>query len=500
MFLSYVTIWYPLGFRLNTMYGEKSSMIVQGLPHACGGVSAFNWRKDGSAESSPRMWGCFHIFPDELTGIQVFPTHVGVFPPSRSSTGRQSSLPHACGGVSGSGLSGEIESPSSPRMWGCFLCMTFNLTSRVVFPTHVGVFPCGVSSCCGGRRLPHACGGVSARRPSCASPKSLPHACGGVSPLYGSSTTVMPSSPRMWGCFYVTASHIIVSLVFPTHVGVFPQTELAIVLRSSLPHACGGVSKKRVSPSWCAPSSPRMWGCFRGIGQKARRNFVFPTHVGVFLRPLDCSESCASLPHACGGVSSSSRRVVRMVWSSPRMWGCFQYAKELCAEVWVFPTHVGVFPSSSTSRSGAMCLPHACGGVSTADFPAMMMDESSPRMWGCFWRTAPIENVMPVFPTHVGAIFKPYNLPTPRLPCSRPYPARTAGRAGPANAGFGKALSNHPATGNPPRRSCGKSGAWAAWLQALPVPAFRAGVEASLPAWAARRALLPLRPAPHVGR
>lgn len=105
-----------------------------------------------------------------------------------------------------------------------------------------------------------------------------------------------------------------------------------------------------------------------------------------------------------------------------------------------------------------------------------------------------------VFPTHVGCFLKPYSPPAPLLPCSRPYPAKTAERATPANAGFGKALSNHPATGNPPRRSCGKSGAWAAWLQALPVPAFRAGVEASLPVWAARRALSPLRPAPHVGR
>ena len=59
MFLSYVTIWYPLGFRLNTMYGEKSSMIVQGLPHACGGVS-----KRLSAAILCEL---------------VFPTHVGVF-------------------------------------------------------------------------------------------------------------------------------------------------------------------------------------------------------------------------------------------------------------------------------------------------------------------------------------------------------------------------------------------------------------------------------------
>ena len=166
----------------------------------------------------------------------------------------------------------------------------------------------------------------------------------------------------------------------------------------------------------------------------------------------------------------------------------------------VFPTHVGVFPGRTCPRLRVGSLPHACGGVSPSQPKPLAKTASSPRMWGCFCYAGVFTALPVVFPTHVGAIFKPYNLPTPRLPCSRPYPARTAGRAGPANAGFGKALSNHPATGNPPRRSCGKSGAWAAWLQTLPVPAFRAGAEASLPVWAARRALPPLRPAPHVGR
>ena len=182
------------------------------------------------------------------------------------------------------------------------------------------------------------------------------------------------------------------------------------------------------------------------------------------------------------------------------MWGCFCSGSLHSNSYRVFPTHVGVFLSPPFRTFWVWSLPHACGGVSTSEPSPLRTSRSSPRMWGCFSGVIGVANWKVVFPTHVGAIFKPYNLPTPRLPCSRPYPARTAGRAGPANAGFGKALSNHPATGNPPRRSCGKSGAWAAWLQALPVPAFRAGVEASLPAWAARRALLPLRPAPHVGR
>lgn len=161
---------------------------------------------------------------------------------------------------------------------------------------------------------------------------------------------------------------------------------------------------------------------------------------------------------------------------------------------------MGVFPSLRDMRESTEGLPHTRGGVSALSDSLSSFCRSSPHTWGCFRAEVRDRVKHMVFPTHVGCFLKPYSPPAPLLPCSRPYPAKTAERATPANAGFGKALSNHPATGNPPRRSCGKSGVWAAWLQALPVPAFRAGAEASLPVWAARRAFLPLRPAPHVGR
>ena len=44
---------------------------------------------------------------------------------------------------------------------------------------------------------------------------------------------------------------------------------------------------------------------------------------------------------------------------------------------------------------------------------------------------------------HTRGGLKPYSPPAPSLPCSRPYPARTAGWTGHANAGFGKALLDH---------------------------------------------------------
>ena len=62
------------------MYGEKSSMIVQRLPHARGGVSTPEFFHDFSLVSSPRTWGCFRHVAAVEHQPAVFPTHVGVFP------------------------------------------------------------------------------------------------------------------------------------------------------------------------------------------------------------------------------------------------------------------------------------------------------------------------------------------------------------------------------------------------------------------------------------
>ena len=69
------------------MYGEKSSMIVQRLPHACGGVSDLFHALRLPEQSSPRMWGCFRIEQLRTRLKKVFPTHVGraTKPPSSRS-------------------------------------------------------------------------------------------------------------------------------------------------------------------------------------------------------------------------------------------------------------------------------------------------------------------------------------------------------------------------------------------------------------------------------
>ena len=71
----------------------------------------------------------------------VFPTPVGVFLPHRDKRAGGVCLPHARGGVSGTGSVSFTTGSSSPRPWGCFLSGVSVEVAEDVFPTPVGVFP-----------------------------------------------------------------------------------------------------------------------------------------------------------------------------------------------------------------------------------------------------------------------------------------------------------------------------------------------------------------------
>ena len=141
--------------------GKEKYRKLEGLPHARGGVSGVSGSYGRGGWSSPRPWGCFPVHPVPPRGLRVFPTPVGVFPrlkpvactnpvfptpvgvfPPKSITqGRQKSLPHARGGVSGLTPTESRRFRSSPRPWGCFQSDRPCRHPPEVFPTPVGVFP-----------------------------------------------------------------------------------------------------------------------------------------------------------------------------------------------------------------------------------------------------------------------------------------------------------------------------------------------------------------------
>ena len=111
------------------------------LPHARGGVSSGLTLSNTGLRSSPRTWGCFSCASCSFRRKDVFPTHVGVFPVTSMATEWKARLPHARGGVSKFGSYHVRQQGSSPRTWGCFRSGTWGSPERLVFPTHVGVFP-----------------------------------------------------------------------------------------------------------------------------------------------------------------------------------------------------------------------------------------------------------------------------------------------------------------------------------------------------------------------
>ena len=192
--------------------------------------------------SSPRPWGCFYTPDTFCRNYRVFPTPVGVFLCRGILKVCRFCLPHARGGVSGRVFVLRAPEKSSPRPWGCFSTCTEYSESMEVFPTPVGVFLNSLYRIAISGRLPHARGGVS---PSCSTGLFLE-----------------TSSPRPWGCFYVSPCRSRADHVFPTPVGVFLYPRQETHRTSGLPHARGGVSKDNLAASFPAGSSPRPWGCF----------------------------------------------------------------------------------------------------------------------------------------------------------------------------------------------------------------------------------------------
>ena len=168
------------------------------------------------------------------------------------------------------------------------------------------------------------------------------------------------------------------------------------------PHARGGVSYAKIWIVDWQKFSPRTWGCFRLDSIASRVASVFPTHVGVFPTNKATQKCSQSFPHARGGVSMGTPRVLAQIGFSPRTWGCFSLRFLACLLLMVFPTHVGVFPRKLLPPIRCFRFPHARGGVSLKLCLISARGVFSPRTWGCFsFHRAPASHPK-VFPTHVG--------------------------------------------------------------------------------------------------
>ena len=166
----------------------------------------------------------------------------------------------------------------------------------------------------------------------------------------------------MWGTPQQLALDTILRRFIPTHVG---NTNSNPIWRSGAPvhpHACGEHVTDASEALRILGSSPRMWGTRYG-GELARRVVRFiPTHVG--------------------NTSYNHRGLVIPSGSSPRMWGTLVGDTLVEAQVRFIPTHVG--------------------NTSSPQPIATAMSGSSPRMWGTRNPASAARTARWFIPTHVG--------------------------------------------------------------------------------------------------
>ena len=110
--------------------------------------------------------------------------------------------------------------------------------------------------------------------------KDHPHACGDKEICVAICELCVGSSPRVWGQVFFYAQQTAALRIIPTRVGTSKAMLALFALKRDHPHACG--DKFFLSHRW---------------------------------------NNCGDHPHACGDKEKKEVRTVRIVGSSPRVWG-----------------------------------------------------------------------------------------------------------------------------------------------------------------------------------
>ena len=271
---------------------------------------------------------------------------------------------------------------SSPHAWGSSLEHVRLERPERVFPTCVGI-------------VPAASGGLA----TCA---GLPHMRGDRPTSLCSTLTLRGSSPHAWGSSLHGVIPAVVRMVFPTCVGIVPPPRLARAVELGLPHMRGDRPCLSVARSSSIQSSPHAWGSSRAEDGTVRRGDVFPTCVGIVPPQERRHEAQAGLPHMRGDRPGNRGSRSPRDASSPHAWGSSRHS--VFDLLWrpVFPTCVGIVPSTKRSSRRSRRLPHMRGDRPVPTTPDDARLLSSPHAWGSSLALAPRPPRRKVFPTCVG--------------------------------------------------------------------------------------------------
>ena len=156
----------------------------------------------------------------------------------------------------------------------------------------------------------------------------------------------------------------------------------------SFPHSRGDVPNYEDVMRDETAFSPLTWGCSGTLRGEYVRDFVFPTHVGMFLQHVGGVGDSLRFPHSRGDVPTSAVFRKNGQTFSPLTWGCSDGRSRPPHEEVVFPTHVGMFRWRRRRRSRLRSFPHSRGDVPWLRSVPCTEREFSPLTWGCSDRRA----------------------------------------------------------------------------------------------------------------
>ena len=191
--------------------------------------------------------------------------------------------------------------------------------------------------------------------------RRFPHARGDGPDTTTDSNKRLAFSPRPWGWSAMMLILFLAFAVFPTPVGMVPAETSRFTEPMGFPHARGDGPHRFVSLNCCTVFSPRPWGWSPGRDKYRMAVDVFPTPVGMVRRRHHGGCTIHSFPHARGDGPTTDGESGWWDEFSPRPWGWSLKSQHLYRPVAVFPTPVGMVRSSLGVADVRRGFPHARG-------------------------------------------------------------------------------------------------------------------------------------------
>ena len=208
-----------------------------------------------------------------------------------------------------------------------------------------------------------------------------------------------PCTRGSTGCAVSNDSPVI---VFPAHAGVHHSLGRLRPCSSHIPRVCGG------GPGWNLvlgadhAYSSHTWGWTWHCPYRRRQRDVFPTCVGVDPSSRRCNWTPTSIPCVRGGGPTIWAWIVGERKYSPCTRGSTLRLGHRARLPPIFPTHVGVDRLAQTAHGRSLDIPRVCGGLPPSRKTTRLQPRYSPRTRGSTCALRPFWVESNIFPVYAG--------------------------------------------------------------------------------------------------